>query len=203
MSAERISGLRIRSRGRLPHWETEQGIYFVTFRLYDSLPAEAVRAIEFERQGIVQTAKQMGRDLSTSERIRLARLFTEKIERLLNAGIGSSCLKSPQVAQLVVSALEHFDGTRYRLFAWCVMPNHVHLVFQTLPGEELATILRSIKTYTARRANALLRRRGPFWQREYYDHLIRDDREFVRIVAYVADNPAKAGLKNWPWVETC
>ena len=91
--------------------------------------------------------------------------------------------------------LPHYD-----LPAWCVMPNHVHVVVRPREGHRLADILHSWKSFTATRINRLLGRTGRQWQREYYDHLIRDEREFGRIIQYILQNPAKAGLKHWPWV---
>ena len=88
----------------------------------------------------------------------------------------------------------------YRLVAWCVMPNHVHVVCRLLPGQELAAVLQSWKSYTARKANGILERSGNFWQREYYHRLIRDEEEFARAVRYVVSNPDRAGLKDWKWV---
>jgi len=159
-----------------------------------------VRAFEAERRNILATAKQMGRALSASERQRLARLFSERIERYLDAGFGACFVRDPRVARLVVSALRHFDGRRYRLLAWCVMPNHVHVVFEALTGRSLAEILQSWKSFTAKEANRVLRRSGDFWQREYYDHIVRNAVEFRRIVRYVIENPARAGFREWPWV---
>jgi REP element-mobilizing transposase RayT len=80
------------------------------------------------------------------------------------------------------------------------MPNHVHVVCRLLPGPELAKVLQSWKSCTARRANAILGRKGTFWQREYYDRLIRDEEEFERAVRHVVSNPERAGLKDWKWV---
>lgn len=96
----------------------------------------------------------------------------------------------------------HFDwdGKRYRLVAWCVMPNHVHVVCKLLPGQELSSVLKSWKSYTAKKSDEILGRSGAFWQREYYDRLIRDEDEFERAIRYVVSNPARAGLKNWKWV---
>ncbi len=95
----------------------------------------------------------------------------------------------------------HFHGKRYRLFAWCLMPNHVHVLFSPLQGNMLENILHSWKSYSAQRANALLRRTGPFWQREYFDHLIRNEASLRKITKYILDNPKRAGLSDWPWVE--
>jgi REP element-mobilizing transposase RayT len=189
----------IRKR-RLPHWEAIGAVYFVTFRLADSLPHKALRRIEFIRKDILATAVQMNREISENERRRLNQLHARKIEKYLDSGAGSCSLRSPAVAEIVANALRQFNGTRYQLFAWCVMPNHVHVVFQTLVGNTLARILHSWKSYTAKQANQILNRSAEFWQREYYDRLVRDTAEFHRAVQYVIDNPKRAGLKNWPWV---
>ncbi len=93
-----------------------------------------------------------------------------------------------------------FNNQRYNQISWCVMPNHVHAVFQPLSSCKLAEIVHSWKSFAATKANQLLGRTGAFWYREYYDHLIRDDRQYGRIVRYVMQNPIKAGLKDWPWV---
>ena len=193
-------GLRIRARGRLPHWELEGGIYFVTFRLDDSVPKTIAEAYRFERENIVKTAQQMQRDLSNHERERLRELYSEQIEGYLDSGKGKCYLKMPVIAEIVKNALVHFDGQRYRLIAWCIMPNHVHVIMRPLGRHELADILHSWKSYTAKEANKRLGRKGAFWQREYYDHLIRNEKEFQRMVAYVLANPEKARLSDWQWV---
>jgi REP element-mobilizing transposase RayT len=192
---------RIRTRGRLPHWETEEATYFVTFRLFDSLPRPAVQAYEFERRDILERARQAKRELSQWEHRRLKQIFAQKIDRFLNTGRGACYLREPRVAGTVAEAFRHFDGKRYRLIAWCIMPNHVHVVFGVLPSHELAEIVHSWKSFTAQQANRLLGRTGEFWQREYYDHLVRDSAELKRVISYVVENPRKSGLNNWPWVE--
>jgi len=82
------------------------------------------------------------------------------------------------------------------------MPNHVHVVMQTHGDWSLERILHSWKSFTAREANRMLNRRGVFWQDEYYDHLVRNGDELSRVVRYVLENPARAGLRGWPWVGT-
>ncbi len=190
----------IRSRGRLPHWEAANAIYFVTFRLVDSLPKSVLQAIDFERSDIVRTAQAMGRELTPHERKKLDELISEKIESHLDAGAGSCFLSNPSVAKIVADAVRHFDSDRYKLFAWCVMPNHVHAVFRPLGRHGLSDILHSWKSYSAKEANRILERSGEFWMEEYYDHLVRDEDEFYRIVDYVLRNPEKSGLRDWPWV---
>ena len=118
-------------------------------------------------------------------------------------------MKDGRIAREVASALLHFEGKRYNLAAWCVMPNHVHVVVQPfggitggtpVPRCELPDILHSWKSFTAKEANKLLSRSDDFWQAEYYDHLIRNEGDFRHAVRYVLDNPIKARLKNWKWV---
>lgn len=190
----------IRSRGRLPHWEADHAIYFVTFRLADSLPRAVLRAYELERQSIMAAALAARREFSPSEQKRFKTLFSEKIESNLDAGAGHCYLAKQAVADVVVEALRHFDLARYRLHSWCVMPNHVHVLFRLLGSRKLAGALHSWKSYSALRANSLLGLSGEFWQREYYDHLVRSEEEFYRIVEYIVRNPEKAGLRDWRWV---
>jgi len=213
----------IRSRGRLPHWERAQGTYFVTFRLAGTLPSQVLESWEADRRESEALAKQQGREPNAQERQRLHNLYTERIDAYLDSGAGACWLRNPKTAYVVVDALRFFDGQRYDLHAWSVMPNHVHVVLTVAPASSrqpngpsrqdagatkrritpLASILHSWKSYTANQANRILHREGEFWQREYYDHLIRDDRDFERCVAYTVQNPVKAGLcerwEDWPW----
>ena len=173
--------IQIRSRGRLPHLEIQGGIYFVTFRLADSLPRAVLASLK--AKSTTGKGKSAG-----------------KIEEYLDQGSGACYLRTPHIADLVAGVLQQSDGSSYRLFAWCIMPNHVHAVFQPRPPFSLAKILHSWKSYSAQRVNEVLGRRGPFWQREYYDHLIRDGKQLARAIRYTAENPAKAKLTNWRWV---
>jgi REP element-mobilizing transposase RayT len=195
----RNDAVAIRGRGYLPHWEMEGAIYSVTFRLGDSLPQALLSQFEFERNDIVQTAKQLRRDLTEAEKRRLADL-RGRFDEALDAGHGACQLARPEVAEMVYRALHFFEGQRYALLAACVMPNHVHAVFAPLHGHALADILHSWKSFTSNQANKLLGTTGPFWEREYFDHLVRNAAELERIIRYVVDNPRKAGLKDWKWV---
>jgi len=145
----------------------------------------------------------MRRELSTDERKKLQKLSAKAIEQYLDSGAGSCHLRNPTTADEVANALTQFDNQRYRLFAWCVMPNHVHIVVRLFSGHTLASVVQAWKSFSAHRSNKLLNLKGPFWQREYYDHLIRDESEFERAVRYVGENPIKAGLQDWRWVWVC
>jgi REP element-mobilizing transposase RayT len=192
-------GLKIRHGARLPHWTRDGAAYAVTFRLADSLPKSVLEWWEFERSDLVRTAQQLGRPLTSHEEKRLDVLFSKRVDKYLDEGQGKCRLREDRIAAVVARALEFFDGSRYRLFAWCVMPNHVHAVLQPLPGHELPQILHSWKSYTAKEINKLLEIKGEFWGIEYYDHLIRDERDFSAQIEYALANPSKAGLQNWKW----
>jgi len=199
----RFGEVKIRDRGRLPHWEKEGATYFITFRLADSLPHSVLERITSEREAIVKTANELHRDLSPDERRKIQTLSTPIIEQFLDSGAGACYLQHPVVAEEIAETLRHFDEKRYRLFAWCIMPNHVHVVAKVFPGYKLSDVMHSWKSFTSKQANKTLALHGTFWQREYYDHLIRDEDEFGRAIRYVAQNPEKAKLKQWKWVWVC
>ena len=173
-----------RTRGYLPHFDRLGVFQFITFRLADALPAD--RCAEW--QGLLEIE---------NERERLI-----KLEKYLDQGYGSCALQKPEVAALVQNALLRFDGERYRLFAWVVMPNHVHALIEVL-NMPLARILHSWKAYSALEANRLLQRSGRFWQVEYFERYMRDVEHFRRAIRYIENNPMKAGLADvpeaWAW----
>ena len=190
-----------RTRGYLPHLESHEAIYLVTFRLADSLPKELVPTLLQERDTIQNAHLAETATSGDLSRLRELRTLLKRAERCLDTGHGHCYLRDSRVASTVADALRHFHGQRYRLLAWCVMPNHVHVLFSPLRGHTLDAILRSWKSYSAHQADALLARSGAFWQREYFDHLVRDQSSLRKITRYIRDNPQKAGLVSWPWVE--
>lgn len=104
---------------------------------------------------------------------------------------------------MVEDALLHFDGERYRLLAWVIMPNHVHVLAETLPVYRLGDIVHSWKSFTAKEANRILGRMGPLWQEEYFDRFIRDDDHLRETIRYIEQNPVAGGLaakaEDWPF----
>ena len=109
-------------------------------------------------------------------------------------------MNDPRIATIVEDTLKHFDNERYFLYAWCVMPNHVHALVSPFDGYSLSSILHSWKLFSSRSANAVLGRSGRFWQPESYDHIVRSDEEFTKVMEYILNNPISAGLKDWKWV---
>jgi REP element-mobilizing transposase RayT len=184
----------------LPHWSQDGASYFVTFRLGDSLPAAVVAALKSERETLRAQARQGGRRLTTDEEARLRRLYSEKVERYLDAGHGACWMKQDAIAKIVADALLFFDEQRYDLWAWVVMPNHVHVVVQPRAGHLLSGLLHSWKSYTSKEVGKAVGARGQIWQDESFDHLIRDAAEWDRCIRYILSNPTNAGLADWKWV---
>ncbi|HCO93315.1 MAG TPA: valine--tRNA ligase [Phycisphaerales bacterium] len=183
----------------LPHWSKQGATYAVTFWLADAVPGEVSESWRLERQQVIEQAQLQERPLTYLERIELHRLYSEKIESFLDAGHGQCILRDPQLAEILQNALKHFDGERYELVAWAVMPNHVHAIVRPLAGHELPKIVHSWKSFTSKQVNLQLNRKGTLWMDEYYDHLIRDEGDFRNQVDYVLANPEKANMQDWPW----
>ena len=195
----RYGEVHIRNRGRLPHWEKEEGLYFLTFHLADSLPRPVLAKIA-ERHRILETSKQANANLLPEQKVLLAGYSHARIEEYFDRGAGSCPFRDNRIAGMMAAALRFREGKHYRLLAWCVMPNHVHVVVRLFPGQELAKVVKAWKNFSARAANLALERKGRFWQKEYYDRLIRNGDELDRAIGYVLENPDKAGLTNWIWV---
>lgn len=197
-----VSGIHF--RGKLPHIKCEGACYFVTFRLVDSLPRGVIQNLKQEREAIVSNALIARRPLTWREEQQLFVWYSERVEKFLDCGHGECSLRKPEIADMVAVALNFFNGQRYDLHSWTVMPNHVHVVVWPYPGQTLSAIEHSWKSFTASQANKRLGRvGGHFWQKESYDHWIRDDEERARLCAYVSNNPVCAGLcarpEDWPW----
>ncbi|HWW02065.1 MAG TPA: transposase [Candidatus Acidoferrum sp.] len=168
----------------LPHFDSPGAQQYITYRLADSLPAE--RRQEWE--ALLKIEDDLERQ--------------RKLEAYLDLGHGACYLRDPRIADLVQGNLWHHDGSKYRLLAWVVMPNHVHALIEVW-GVPLGKIIQNWKTYTAKAANETLRRNGSFWEEDYFDRYIRDEEHFRRVVRYIENNPVKAHLVNakeeWRW----
>ncbi len=189
--------LQRRDSTHLPHWRIPEATYAVTFRLNDSIPKSALEAYT-QRKEILLSKLQQHKSTASSRshlpelltiRSEINSLYQELIDTSETVSYGECHLAKDEIANLVENALKHFDGSRYELIAWSVMPNHVHAIIKPLGDELLENILYSWKSFTAKEANKLLGRDGAFWQPEYYDHIIRDGVDFRYQVKYVLNNP--------------
>ncbi|MDR2981304.1 MAG: transposase [Puniceicoccales bacterium] len=187
-------------RDYLPHLKVAGAAYFVTFRLADSLPKEVLLRIKTELEQTV-----FPEDATLDERTEhLRQLRRRKIEHSLDQGAGQCWLRHPEMASLLAGALKHFDGERYKLRAWVIMPNHVHVLVAPLKEFSLGAIVKSWKQFLATRAKKILAiPPGRFWQPESYDHWTRDADERERVISYIHQNPVKAKLcqrpEECPW----
>src|SRR5204862_543873 len=123
------------------------------------------------------------------------RAFGRQLDSYLDAGFGCAILT--EHGALMANALKYFDGKRYELCAWCVMPNHVHALLFVPGRAELGKIVHSWKSYTAHRVG-----RGVLWAREYYDHIVRGSGELERTAEYIRANPYNAVLSSSPLPRT-
>ncbi len=190
--------------GHLPHWYRDSGTYAITFRLADSFPASVLHAYRKEKEELhdqlAKTEKEGNDELASKLRIRLGNLHRDRIEAALDEGRGEAWMKNPRIAEIVRDSIIHFAGERYDLGSWCVMPNHVHMILSPREGHSLSDILHSIKRHSAREANKALSRSGDFWQKESYDHIIRDGDDYWNQRYYIVRNPESAGLEDWKFV---
>jgi hypothetical protein len=187
----------MRRRRRLPHWFQSGRTYYVTFRLADSLPQSKRDAIRMEREEWI-TARGVAKleDLSDDDRIRFRHRFTEKVEALLDNGYGECQLRDRANAGIVGDSLKFFDGERYELDAFVVMPNHVHLLVCPIVPCLLAEILQSWKRHSAREINRREGRTGKaLWLDENFDHVVRSGRQLDYLRGYIEQNPGEAGLR--------
>ncbi|MFC1852482.1 transposase [candidate division CSSED10-310 bacterium] len=181
------------SRGYLPHLDQPGLIQTLVFRLFDAVPEHVVEQWRIELNWCEGLAAADPREVQLRNRI----------ARYEDAGHGSCWLRRQQIADMVENTLLFFDGNRYRVLAWCIMPNHVHVLIETHEGWPLFSIAHSWKSFSATEANKILRRAGTFWFRESYDRYIRNQKHLQAAQEYIDNNPVAAGLVNakekWPW----
>ena len=177
------------SRGYFPHFDGDGVTQHVCFHLFDSLPQ---RMLDHWREEL-KSLPQKQADIE----------WRTRIQDFLDSGYGECFLRDDQLAEIVENALLHFDGERYALHAWCVMPNHVHTLFTPELGFKMSQIAHSWKSFTANRCNKLLGRTGKFWEREPFDRYIRNDQHYRNAISYIENNPVKVKLcekpEDWRW----
>lgn len=167
----------------LPHLYFNDGIYFITYRLINTIPLETLALIHSDLKSI---------DSKRYERI------IKKYDSVLDSGeYGKNYLRIKEVAKICETTLQYSDGKDYKLICYTIMPNHIHLVFELLSGNKgISKIMQAIKRISARRANLFLHREGSFWQDESFDRWIRSEKELYFVIKYVLLNPVNAELVN-------
>jgi acyl-CoA synthetase (AMP-forming)/AMP-acid ligase II len=170
-------------RGYLPH-NDDVVSQFITFRLADSLPQTVLKhlKLEIEHEKLSDPSRE----------------YRKRVEEHLDQGIGECLLRDPAIAIIVRDTILNEHERTCRLFAWVIMPNHVHILLRPLEGQSLSTIMKNIKEVSSHKINKLLNRSGSFWQPDYFDRFIRDAGHFQKTVRYIENNPVKAGLCSAP-----
>lgn len=191
LSFVKPSDEKIFFRRTLPHIQPKDSIFFITFRLFGSLPADVVSALKEEFESEKRSTSVIMKKYSESPKY----------------------LSIPEIAQIVADSIDFGNGKRYNTVCFCIMPNHVHLVLDVngytvepylkRPSYVLSRIMESLKRHSARKSNIVLGRVGHFWQKESYDHVVRNGNELNNIIRYIIDNPVNAGLVSspdkWKW----
>jgi REP element-mobilizing transposase RayT len=191
-------------RRHLPHIHPDNHPLFITFSLADSLPVQVFICLREELEELLKTVSNV------SERNDIKRNYFNRYDDLLDhQGFDPRWLENETIADIVASKISSMANHYFELFAYCIMPTHVHLLMQPCdmrPAKHggrsakypATEILRLLKGSTARHCNLELNRTGRFWHHESYDHFVRDEEEMERIIKYILQNPVKAGLaKEW------
>lgn len=208
----RYEAIKTEYRRDLPHIQPTGGTFFVTYRLKDTLPRNMAEQFLLEKETRYHQIRSTD-DETLKQRLydEQKRQFAKYDEYLDRCFCGERWLAQPEIAMLTIDTLQFWANWLYELIAYTIMANHVHVVMDLSVQEngtsevyrQLFQVLKSIKNFSARTSNEVLNRRGNFWQKESYDHLVRDGKELTGIIRYVLDNPVKIGLvsqwENWPF----
>jgi len=187
----------VRTRRNLPHWSQKGRLYFITWRLADSLPQEALKRIRSDRRKWVREHGDIRiEDMGPMLKKEWYRLFHHRVQQWLDAGHGACVLRRPDALRIMVEALYHFHGERYHLGSFAIAGNHVHVLVAPRPAVEISSILHSWKSFTANAINNALGRTGRLWMDEYFDRLLRNQMHLERVEEYIA-----AHVKQGAYVE--
>jgi len=203
-------------RHNLPHFQQSGQAYFVTWNLKDAVPPKAyaryVQRIEELKNQIDFQTRQKASDKTINELEAQYQSVKRKYVLFYNKLLDESSYHSINLInkenlQIVKEALHFWERRKIENHAYCVMPNHVHWVFRTLPKDDngepvyLQEILHSVKRYSANQINKSLERNGALWQKESFDTTIRNQTHLYRCIEYTLNNPVKAGYaddwRNW------
>ncbi|MCB9353056.1 MAG: transposase [Lewinellaceae bacterium] len=190
----------------LPHWQPPGGTFFLTYRLHGSIPMPTLHQI---KQEIEAELSSIGKTLSGNalkeKKYEIQRRCFGKYDKALDENPNAPYwLRDDAVARQVIGSLQYCAEVYFHMWAFCIVPNHVHLLIRHREDAPLlCEILKKHKGYTERMCNALIGQHGKFWNRETFDHLVRNEVEFDRIVHYILNNPVKAKLvkswQDWPY----
>ena len=185
----------------LPHWTKSGAIYWITFRLADSLPHQKLEMWRAERDSWL---KKHPKPWSEDDMEEYNEKFNERLEKWLDSGYGSCILTNPAIRKEVIESILKFDGQRLKVHSAVIMPNHVHLLLEPFTGYSLSEILKGIKGASAQKVNKFLETKAnKIWMEESYDHIVRSEKEYFYFIRYIVNNPIRANLpsdKYWLYI---
>ncbi len=204
-------------RRNLPHIHPKDGIFFITFLLAGAIPVPLLKRLKREKKETIKTiSKKLSDEEFGQEKYKIEKRYFSQFDDFLDLkSSGPYWLEEEKIAQIIADRMHALEDVRYKLYAYTIMSNHVHVLFDTTGVNEstetnisgksknypVADTMRLLKGNTSRKCNMELDRRGSFWHHESYDHYVRDEAELNRIIKYILNNPVKAGLvkerKDW------
>lgn len=190
-------------RQRLPHIQTDNAVYFVTYRLYGSIPIHITEQLRLANEQALKALAD-NKEYTSANEYKLQKKYFAEIDSFTDTNLNEPYwLKQVEIAQVVYDSLKYLDTTDLDLCCFTIMSNHVHVLFALRDNDvDLFKVMQSHKSFTAKQGNIILQREGQFWEAESYDHIVRDG-EFDNIVNYILQNAVKAGLikrwEDWKW----
>ena len=181
-----------------PHRELHDAIYHVCFRLNDSVPQHLIREWMLERERMMEVLKMRG-ELNSADISSLQYFFSGKIEKYIDNGYGSCIFRDERYARIMQDIITSRKGTHYELYAWCIMPNHIHALISLLGGNNLSKVVGAWKSYSAHVLNRQRGVKGHLWHEDFFNRIIRTADDYDRVKMYIWNNPDNAGLHKWPW----
>jgi putative transposase len=189
---------------KLPHLLQPGAVAFITWRTWDSMPAEVIRQWQAERDALLRKHRiepsnpdwqvlvsALGNSLASEVR----RVLSDRWNDHLDDCHGACVLRRPEISTIVADSFRHFDGDRYELTDFVIMPNHVHLLAAFPTSQAMLEQCESWKHFTATKINRILGVKDRFWQQDGFDHLVRSEEQLQFLRDYIANNPIKARLK--------
>lgn len=178
--------LTINSSGLLPHWNQRGKMQFVTFRLIDSLPQTKLRELlDMKQHFLANNPLPWSKEVE----IKYWKLISPFESKLPDNGYGNCILKAPSVRKIVADSLRYWDGRKYDLVAFVIMPNHIHLLILLHEEYTIESIIHSIKSFTSNEINIMTTHSGPIWMKEYFDRIIRSGLHLKSCINYILENP--------------
>ena len=175
---------------RIQHWNQCDCVQFVTFRLADSLPQSKLQEYRNRRD---EWLNKHPKPWTVSEQEEYDHIFGTTIDKWIDAGYGECLLKDKRVRDALEEVIMHSNGQRYDIYAFVIMPNHVHVLMTPREGNAVQTIVSAWKSISSHRINEILGRKGTVWERESFDHMVRNADRFDACMHYIMENP-----KNMP-----